>query len=282
MNIIEKISSSIKDLPTLPTIFYAISEAMANPRSTTDDIAKIVATDQASAFKVLKVANSPFFGFRGRIETIPQAILHLGFSELKNIILALSVIKFFSNGKYSDYLKPKDFWAHSIGVGICSRLLGTVIKAKELEHFFLAGILHDIGKLLLINLVNEQYEKVFAVIEERDCLIKEAEKAVLGIDHAEAGRLLAERWKLPASIKNSIYFHHTGLNEGTRDDLTGCVHIADITARMFSLGNPGDRLIPEPNARVWSSLNLGDNTFTEITPALMDDFNQTISHILEQ
>lgn len=281
MEIIEKITNSIKDLPTLPTIFYTISEAMENPRSTTEDIAKIVATDQASAFKVLKVANSPFFGFRGRIETIPQAILHLGFNELKNIILALSVIKFFSKSKYSERMKPKDFWAHSIAAGICTRMLGASIKANNLEHYFLAGILHDIGKLLLLDLLGEKYLNVFAVIEEKNCLIREAERLSIGIDHAEAGRLLAERWRLPAVVKNTIYYHHSGLNDGKPDSLVACVHMADIAVRMFELGNPGDNLVPQPNLKALDSLPLSATIFTDIAPALMADFNQTISHILD-
>ncbi|HEX2869138.1 MAG TPA: HDOD domain-containing protein [Ignavibacteriales bacterium] len=281
MDIVEKITESIKDLPTLPTIFYAISEAMNNPRSTTDDIAKIVSTDQASAFKVLKVANSPFFGFRGRIDTIPQAILHLGFNELKNIILALSVIKFFSKSKYSEYLKPRDFWAHSIAAGICTRMLGASVKAPNLEQYFLAGILHDIGKLLLLDLLGEQYLEVFRIIEKKNCLIKEAERASIGIDHAEAGRLLAERWKLPPVIKNTIYYHHFGLNDGKADTLTACVHMADIAVRMFDLGNPGDHLVPQPNLKALNTLALPADVFTDIAPALMIDFSQTISHILD-
>lgn len=281
MDIIEKITESIKDLPTLPTIFYTISDAMANPRSTTEDIAKIVSTDQASAFKVLKVANSPFFGFRGRIDTIPQAILHLGFNELKNIILALSVINFFSKSKYSEHMKPKDFWAHSIAAGICTRMLGASIKVPNLEQYFLAGILHDIGKLLLLDLLGEKYLDVFRIVEEKNCLIREAERISVGIDHAEAGRLLAERWKLPPVIKNTIYYHHSGLNDGKADTLIACVHLADIAVRMFDLGNPGDKLVPQPNIKAVTSLGLSESVFTDIAPALMVDFNQTISHILD-
>lgn len=281
MDIVEKITESIKDLPTLPTIFYTISEAMNNPRSTTEDIAKIVSTDQASAFKVLKVANSPFFGFRGRIDTVPQAVLHLGFNELKNIILALSVMKFFSKSTYSEHMKPRDFWAHSIAAGICTRMLGSSVKVPNLEQYFLAGILHDIGKLLLLDLLGEKYLEVFRIIEEKNCLIREAERISIGIDHAEAGRLLAERWKLPPVIKNTIYYHHSGLNDGRTDTLVSCVHVADIAVRMFDLGNPGDRLIPQPNIKALASLGLSAGVFTDITPALMADFKQTISHILD-
>lgn len=150
MNLTEKILKNVKDLPTLPTVYSALSEAMANPQSTANDVPKIVSMDQASAIKVLRIANSAFYGFSGRIENI-RAIVVLGFNEVRNLILASSVMSLFAKKESLIGFRPSDFWAHSLSVALIARSIGKLTGGINVENFFVAGILHDIGKLYFFN-----------------------------------------------------------------------------------------------------------------------------------
>lgn len=277
----DKIMKSVKNLPTLPTIYSALQESMTNPRVTTEEIAKIISSDQASAFKVLRVVNSPFYGFSGRISTISAAILHLGFNEVRNIVLALSVINIFQENKVISNFRPVDFWKHSIAVGVATRLIGNTMHITNLENYFLAGILHDIGKLLFFQLADTEYSKVLDKVDESKCTIIEAEKEILGLCHTDAGTILAEKWKLPPSIKSVIEYHHSNFKLGRDENLIATVHVADIFVRMLQFGYPGDDLVPIPNRKVWEILNLPDDIFSSILDVLEQDFYSTADLVLK-
>lgn len=205
MKQIEKLIAGINNLPTLPTIFATLSEAIEDPKVTTEKLAQIISSDQASAFKILKIANSSFYGFRGRIETISQAILYLGFNEVRNIVFALSILNVFSKEKRLPNFSPLDLWAHSIGVGIITRIIGKGIGEKKLENFFLAGILHDIGKIILLEYAYEDYASVLRVVESKKCSMVEAEIDIFGHDHAWVGQQLAEKWDSPQLFKTQFF-----------------------------------------------------------------------------
>ncbi|MGA7720553.1 MAG: HDOD domain-containing protein [Ignavibacteriaceae bacterium] len=282
MNSFDKILQNVNKLQTLPTIYSSISEALKDPLVTPEKLARIITVDQVSSFKILKVANSPFYGFRGRIDTISQAILYLGFDEIKNIIFALSVVNIFTKDKVILNFKPTDLWAHSIAVGITTRLIGSAIGEKELENYFLAGIIHDIGKLLFIEFLPNDFEKVLKLVVQKDCTIREAETEILGIDHCRAGQILAEKWKLPTGLQDAILYHHNGIKENQTNRLIASVHIADILATALELGRSGDLLIPEPNFKVWDIIKLPKGFFPSIKKKLIEDFDQTVRVMLYQ
>jgi HD-like signal output (HDOD) protein len=280
MNYVEKIIRNVNDLRTLPTIYSSLSESMNDPYSTLEKLARVISFDQVSSLKILKVANSPFYGFRGKIDTISQAVLYLGFDEIKNIVFALSILNLFAKDKNIMNFRPVDLWAHSIGVGIAARLIGEKLGERELENYFLAGIIHDIGKILFIEYLPEDYIKVLQYAKEKKCSVLDAETEVLGINHCKAGFLLAERWKLPAQIRDIIYFHHTGKSGGQFDNITAAVHVADILVKAMELGNTGDNLIPQPNFNVWEKLNLPEGFFQSILNKLKENFTRNVRIML--
>ncbi len=265
----------IKAIPTLPTVFSQLSDAMTNPRVSNDDVTKIISSDQAASIKVLKVVNSAFYGFAGRIDTISRAIMYLGLNEVRNLILALSVINLFKKNKTLLNFRPSEFWSHSIAVGIITRLVGSSIEVKNLENYFIAGILHDIGKLVFFEFAEEDYIKVLTFVEEKKCLIKDAEKEVFGFDHSTLGDLLCEKWKIPNSIRNAIRYHHSGISDASTNQLVSSVHIADIAARALNLGYPGDNLIPRMNKKAYESIKLKEDFFVTNYDLLIQNFEET-------
>lgn len=280
MDFSEKIRSSVNNLPTLPTIYSQLAEAMEDPLATNDKIAKIISSDQSSAFKVLKVANSPLYGLHGKIDSISQALMYLGHNEVKNIIFALSVIKVFSKEKSVKGLRPVDLWAHSIGVGVITRNLGQAIGEKHIENFFLAGIFHDIGKIIFLEFAVKEYQKVIDLVLEKNCRIKDAEKEIFGIDHAAAGQILADKWRLPQNIQDIILHHHSGHKSQTTNTLLASVHLANILAHILGFGFSGDNMIPQPSTIVWDTLKLQRGALLTLKDKFIDDYSHTIKLML--
>ena len=280
MKDIEKTLRYVEDFPTLPTIYSALLDVIANPHSTVQDVADVISKDQSSALKILRTVNSSLFGLQTRVDTLSTAIFHLGFNEVKNLVVALSVIDLFSNMKSIQSFNIVDFWKHSIAVGVVSRIIGKTLGVKNLENFFLAGIIHDIGKLFFLKYFKEDFTKVSSIIAEENISIREAEVMVFGINHCVAGEIIAERWRLSSSIKNVIRNHTTGFVDGNFNTLCASVHIANIIARLMELGNPGDHLVPEPNFQIWKELNFPQDTFVKLHKYILQDYQQSASILL--
>ncbi|MCL5991599.1 MAG: HDOD domain-containing protein [Bacteroidetes bacterium] len=270
----------IADFPTLPTIYTSLLEVLSNSRSTVQDVADIILNDQSSTLKILKLVNSVFYGLQSRVDTISQAIFYIGFSEIKNIVLTLSVIDVFSNTKSLTYFNLVDFWKHSIAVGIVSRKIAKLIGIKNTENYFLAGIVHDIGKLFFINTFSEEYNKVVKYALDNKLIIWEAENKIYGFNHMDIGEMLADKWQLPATINHAIKYHHSkDIGSGT-PETTLCVHIADIIARIMELGNPGDNLVYPPSQEVWEILNIPPDTFAKMYNSIISEYRQSVGILL--
>jgi putative nucleotidyltransferase with HDIG domain len=280
MKVFDRIIKGVKEFPTLPTVFQALSDVLANPNSTASDAAEVISSDQASAAKILKCANSPIYGFSGRIDNITKAIFYIGFQEVKNLILAIAIIDIFKKSKLEVDFNPVDLWKHSIAVGVITRLIGEASGIKNVESYFVTGILHDIGKLLFIRTIDEEYYKAMLYAYENQVSIREAEAEMLGITHTVAGELIAEKWKLPKQIKDAIRYHYSGTVNGKVEHLAASVHVANLCARFLQLGNPGDAIIPEPNEEVWNVLNLPHDTFTTNYKRILGSFDQTVHTFL--
>ena len=277
---IQTIIDQVDEFPTLPTIYSTLIDIMSNPRSSVNDVASVIEKDQASAVKVLKAVNSSIYGLQVRVSSISQAIFHIGFNEVKNLLITLALIKMFEKTKSNNSFNVVDFWKHSIAVGVISRILGQVIGVKKLEDFFISGIVHDIGKLFFLNFFNEAYTNTIDIVFEQNLSLRQSELKLHGVSHNIVGELLAAKWKLPDPIRNAIKFHNSGAVNGKYDPLVACVHVADIVARFMKLGNPGDNIIPQPYFDVWNEMKIPNNTFVGLIPKIMSDYNQSTSILI--
>ena len=282
MNLVEKILENVKDVPTLPTVYSALCDAIENPHSTANDVAKIVSMDQASTIRILRIANSAFFGFSGRIENISRAVMIIGFDGVRNLILASSIMNLFTKKRAVTGFKPREFWGHSIAVGLIARLMAKMSGVVNAESFFAAGILHDIGKLYLFEFAENEFMRVLSLAADSNRLIRETEVEVLGMDHALMGSLLADQWRLPEPIRNAIHYHHFGTVGEKTDLLVASVHVADILARAFEMGHPGDNLVPQPNENVWNVLKLRPGMIGRMLPIILREYEEAVRTMLLQ
>lgn len=250
--------------PTLPTIYTSLMQVMSNPRSSIQDLADVIMKDQASVVKLLKVVNSSLYGLQGKITTVNQAIFYLGFNEVKNLLLALSVMDIFDKVKKSDKFNIVDLWKHSISVAVVSRLIATRLNVKETENFFIAGIIHDIGKLFYIHFFAEEYYNVIEKAKSQKIPLSDVEIEVFGLSHEIVGAELAKKWSLPPILINSIEYHERGKNNNKTDLLLATVHISNLISNMIKLGDSEQGYINEPAFEVWNLINLPAGSFKDM------------------
>jgi HD-like signal output (HDOD) protein len=254
---IKKTLESISTIPTLPVVIEKITRLLQNPSTSAEEIGKAITTDQALASKVLKLVNSAFYGFPGKISTITHAVVILGFSTVKNVVLTASIFDAFTKKiSLSTNFDLEKFWLHSIGCGAASKSVARHIGVSDMEECFIAGLIHDVGKIIMCNYLPTEFSQVVQHTLANDCLFYESEKEVLHITHEEIGGLVAERWNLPKNLQLAVKMHHCPQQAEGFPTVAGIVHASDIFARAMDFGNGGDNKIPQMSEAVWTNLGL--------------------------
>ena len=222
----EKVQSIIQ-LPALPTIAVEVVDMVDNPKTSASMLGKLISADQALTAKVLKIANSPFYGFPKRISTIDFAIIVLGYDALKEIVISISLVS--SLQKKTDQLfDAKGFWDHAIASGVLARRLARDLGYRVSGEVFVGGLLHDMGISVLHRYFKNEYKRIVEIGRETDLTFLEAEESVLGVTHADVGGWLAERWNLPDHLVEAISLHHVPGKAKRNLDLVALIHCADV------------------------------------------------------
>jgi HD-like signal output (HDOD) protein len=230
----EKVQSIIQ-LPTLPNVAMEVVDMVDNPKVSASKLGKVISTDQGLTAKVLKIANSPFYGFPKKISTIDFAIIVLGYDALKEIVISISLVS--SLQKKSDtFFDAKIFWDHAIGSGVLARRLARDLGYRISGEVFVGGLLHDMGVSVLHRYFKNEYKRVVEIARETDLTFLEAEESVLGVTHGEVGGWLAERWNLPDHLVEAISLHHTPGKAKRNPELVCLIHCADVFASR--IGKP--------------------------------------------
>lgn len=196
------------DLFSLPDIYYQIKQMIDDPRFTAIDIGQVIAKDPALSARLLKLVNSPFYGFQARIDTISRAITIVGVNDLQNLILATSVVDSF-NRISSELVDMTDFWMQSIHCGVIAKLLAKESAVLHAERLFLAGLLHNIGALVLYQKLPELSSKVLKLADYNQSLVPVIEQELIGFTFADVGGQLARSWCLPDSLAEVIAYQLT-------------------------------------------------------------------------
>jgi len=275
-----RLIDKVQEIPTLPTVYSSLSIVLANPQTSTQSVSNLIASDQASTSKILKVVNSAFYGYQGKIDTISRALIILGFNEIYNLILSSALMDFFKKKETVLDFRPVDFWGHSIAVGIATKLIGQTLGLANQENFFISGILHDIGKLVFFEYAEDEFADALALSKKNRQTLQTAELSTFGMDHAMVGALIAEKWRLPSSIIQAIRYHQRGLDPERNDLLVPIVHLANILCRALELGYPGDDFIPRPNPQALETIHLKPGSLENIVPDLLRDFEVTVQFLL--
>lgn len=224
------------DLPTIPVVATKVMQLIERENSTADDLARIVASDPAVAARVLKISNSAFYGCQRQIQSLSVAIVILGFSTLKSLVVAASVKQV-----YKPFgLTEKMLWEHSFGAGLAARIIASTTRLANQEEAFLAGLFHDIGKIIMNNLDSEKFQIAMRRCYNEGILFEEVEKTVFPYSHDEVGAYVIKKWNFPEALFNAVMQHHQMKFSEQEDiyqiNLTAIVSLADLFCKRLGIG----------------------------------------------
>ena len=234
----------IRSLPTLPSVAMEVMALARDPGSNMQQIEEVILTDPALATKILKVANSPFYGMRREISSLRLALTALGMTQIRSLVLGVSVLKAMETdaGNGFDY---EALWEHSTGTAVLCKLLAGRFGLDFRGEEYVAGLVHDIGKVILDQYLHEEFSQALAEARRKHEPLEAAERAVIGVDHAFAGAWLARKWRLPESLVEAIGGHHSPATEPGALSMAAVVNLADGIARISRIGDSVNPQLPE-------------------------------------
>ena len=221
--------SSIRELPTFPTTALEVMRLASDSETSAAELSRIVSRDPSLSARILRVANSPYYGFAKKISTIEWAIVALGFETLRETVLSLTLIDLF-RGTAVKYFDPRKFWKHSIDTASAARSIAKEIKNRHPGEAYASGLLHDIGILVLYRFFQDDFVEIQKLVDEDRMPRSHAEETVIGTSHADIGAWLAEKWNFPTNFVEAIRFHHNPSFAQINPELTAIVHVANQIA----------------------------------------------------
>ena len=265
---VETLMSAVRELPTLPSIAARVTAVARDPDSTPRDMAAVIGQDQSLTANLLRVVNSAYFGFLRRISNVAEAINLLGYNEVVNMTFAVAVVREFEYASANGFDR-RAFWTHSITVATASQMVAERTRYPQPDAAFTAGLLHDIGKLILDQFFPEPFGEVMHRISHDGTTSRVAEELVLGVTHAEIGEWIARSWLLPELAIATIRHHHHSREErlglpNSNDPIVDFVQFADLYCRSQGFGHSGDPQVPEVPLSLLQEVGLS----AEVLPAL--------------
>jgi len=237
---LRKIRNFVKRMPSLSTTVSKVLEICSRPDTAPNDLNKVISLDPVLTGQVLKLINSAYYSLMNKVTSLTRAIIMLGLNTVKNLALSTAIIRSVGQTKKSKVLPIKKFWAHSIGVGVTAKLFAAALDVPmgEREEYFVAGLLHDLGKVPF----GDEYTEVLMLTKQRQQPLVTVEHDVMEMDHQDVGRLIAEKWKLNEAITEAICYHHSPeLAAPENQQLVAAIALADCYICLFDIGYAGNR-----------------------------------------
>lgn len=252
---------TIHKLPSLPVVVTKLLASLDQDGVNIDVLARDIALDQTLTARTLQLANSSFYGMARQVTTIREAIALLGLRTVRNLANTIALIGTFS-GSAHQAIDVRPFWRHAIAVAICARELAKRLYVNP-DQAYTAGLVHDIGRLVLATQFSQPYEATMVYRAQQECSLSEAEEAVLGLDHAAVGHALTQHWKFPAALQQAVALHHAPVMQDGHA-LPLVVRAADAIAHALDLSLYLDDLVPPLPPGLWQQLGLDDEALLSV------------------
>lgn len=265
-------------LPAMPAVRTELLLNLTQEDVGLATVARLVAADQVIAAKVLRVANSTFFGLGSQVESLVQAVTLLGFSGLQSIALACVVMDSFKLHAQTDWFDQMAYWRHSIGTATCAQLLAERAGVNP-SSAFTAGLLHDLGQLVMVACYPQRCRAVLDHRRQSDGYALDSELRVFGFHHGEVGDLLGHKWNLPVPIRRGMALHHH-TQDPRACTMVKLVHVADALAHALDLVGDPDELVPEVQASAWDDLNVDWSEANDLFAAIERRFHQVCASLV--
>jgi HD-like signal output (HDOD) protein len=273
----KRVRDYVVGMPSLPTTVAKVLEVCNNPKTSPIDLDRVIQLDPVLMGRVLKLINSAYYSLGNQVTSLVRAIIMLGVNTVKNLALSSAVLDRVSSKKDFRALNMDAFWRHSLCVGVTAKLIAKDrgIDPKILEEYFAAGLLHDIGKIPLNNALADEYVYAMSFADRERISIFKAEGRELGIDHCEAGSVIADSWKLTGAIADTVRFHHDLAGyAGEHGDVLRTVAVADFFANREGIGFSGNRYPDKVPPEVFELLG--------IQKSLLEDLEEAVNAEIEK
>lgn len=259
------ILASVKSLAPLPQTAMKLMQVINDPHAGVDDIIEAIRYDQAVTSAMLRICNSAYSGISRKINSLNDALVYLGAAKVLQLVMSVHAKTMFAAPQRGYGLEPGVLWKHSVSVALAASAFATRLDLVDTAPAYTAGLLHDIGKVVLNEYVAEEFTEIIRRVHENNVSFIEAEQEVLGCSHQEIGALLAEQWQLPEAIVRCIRYHHTPGHLNPPDALVDTVHLANCVCLMLGIGVGDDGLFTRADAEVMQRHGLREHDLEAIS-----------------
>ncbi len=271
--------AGVSRLLSLPTVCERLVAVVNDPLCSNRDVARIIGEDPGLTARLLRLANSALYGFPAKIDTITRAVTIIGTHQLRDLAVVTGVVDLFDDSG-DDALSLDAFWRHSVACGVAARVIATCRREVNVEHYFIAGLLHDVGRLVMATELPDRFPALVAESAAEGELLYRVERRRLGFDHTDVGAALLRRWNLPESLAIAVGSHHRPCPpDGACHIGAAIVHVADIIAHTLESGAGGERFVPPLDARAWDQLRLPVTVLPWILTQVQSQFEDAVGMI---
>jgi putative nucleotidyltransferase with HDIG domain len=274
------ILAKVRNVPSMPSVVIKLRQYLSDPDVSFDELAKVIEYDPGLTANLLQLANSAYFGWSGKIKTVKDAISRLGTNRIFQMVLCMSVAPLVRKPVKGYDMESNGLWKHSIAVAICADQLARILRIPNSEEAFTAGLLHDMGKILLGTFVEVDDQPIKDLVKTESLSFNEAERRVLGIDHAEAAAELLQYWKLPENVVAAARWHHSPEEADEKfRSIVDLVHVADILCIRMGWGVGTDGPLYCLNEEAEERLGIDSSVENEVTDkvgAAIDDLKSIL------
>lgn len=262
------IINKVKRLPTLPAVANKVTRLIKDPTCTAIKVSEVIDKDQSLTTRVLRLVNSAFYSLYTEVTNVRHAVALLGFKTISQMVISISVFDVFKGGQGKEFNR-EGFWKHSIGCAVVSQMIAQRAHYPKADDCFTAGLMHDIGKVVLDQYLHEEMTKVIQLIQEKEIYFADAEKEIMELNHADIGGQVMKNWNIPLPITVAVKHHHQPLNERkgsafSQDLIVDIIRLSNVICRRERIGYSGDTIIPEMNRELWDRLDINQKSINEV------------------
>ncbi|MEO7987231.1 MAG: HDOD domain-containing protein [Gemmatimonadales bacterium] len=276
---IEELIRGVVHVGTVQPVYERLAHVMNHPLSSSSDIGRVISDDPDLTSRLLRLVNSPIYGFPSRISTVSQAINIVGVNQLHDLAVGASFIRLFASVP-QDLVDMTSFWKHSVACAVGARILATHRREINAERFFVAGLLHDIGRPIIYQKMPGESRQALERTRASGELLYKIETATLGFHHGQVGSALLERWKLPTPLQEAVAWHHQPRYAARYPVEAAIVHVADHQANALQFGSSGERLVPPLLAEGWDGLGLAPTVIPDVLRQMEVQFSDAVTAVL--
>lgn len=265
------------ELPTIPNVLLKLNEVMAAPDSSAEDVAKVISLDPSVSTNILRIVNSAYYGLQVRVSSINLAVSIMGFNMTKKVALKAAIFSVFAKKDKADVklFDHQAFWKHSIYSGVIARVFGQAsanFAGIHPEDLYVCGLLHDIGKIILLENAPENFQKILERAKKEDLPSVDVEQEELGFTHADAGSVLAIKWFLPEDLTIAIRYHHAPDRDPFHKTLSSLVCLADSLAAKAGKPSMPELNYPEPDEKLYEQVGIAPDAVDELLEKSNQEF----------